>query len=134
MGGLGALLSYLGGVGMLHRTDAYPIRHELSHYAALNTHGGNCKQQKRKRLISHYIACKTDVSHISGKIHVRQKTQNATEQPEDGADACVCAYLNPHITCHLSTLHTLTRHAIPRHYHTPPLCTAAPPHIYTTAD
>lgn len=27
----------------------------------------NCKQQKRKRLKSHYIACNTDVSHINGK-------------------------------------------------------------------
>ena len=26
----------------------------------------NCKQQKRKRLKSHYIACNTDVSHING--------------------------------------------------------------------
>lgn len=40
MGGLGALLPYLGGGGMLHRADAYPIRHGSSRYAALNTHGG----------------------------------------------------------------------------------------------
>lgn len=29
-----------GGVGMLHRADACPIRHELSRYTALNIHGG----------------------------------------------------------------------------------------------
>lgn len=50
-----------------------------------------------------------------------------TEQPEDGADVCVRAYLNPHITCHLSTLHLSTLlHVTPyaatpntSHIHTP---------------
>lgn len=100
----------------------------------------NCKQRKRKRLISHYIAYKTDVSHISGKIHVRQKTQNATEQPEDGTDVCVRAYLNPHITCHLSPLShvppyrttIIRRHSAPLHY-TPYITPRYKPYTYTTA-
>lgn len=127
-GGLGALLPYLGGGWYTTPRGCISYKARIKPLCGIkHTRRCNCKQQKRKRLISHYIACKTDVSHISGKIHVRQKTQNATEQPEDGADVCVRAYLNPHITCRLSTLLHVTpyhatiirRHSAPLHRHTP---------------
>lgn len=68
MGGLGALLVYLGGgwvcgnVLNVYQISQIKLIHKIKH-----TRRCNCKQQKRKRLKSHYIACNTDVSHISGK-------------------------------------------------------------------
>ena len=68
MGGLGALLAYLGGGGYVAtcrmHTQISRIKsiHDIKH-----TLRCNCKQRKRKRLKSHYIACNTDISHINGK-------------------------------------------------------------------
>lgn len=124
MGGLGALPAYLGGGG------GYDAPRGCIPYKARNkpTHGikrawrCNCKQRKRKRLISHYITCKTDVSHVNGKINVIQTPNNATQQPEDSADAHTSRIPQP--------TYNLLFHTTP-HRHTPEHTTHAAP--YTTA-
>ena len=112
MGGLGALLAYLGGGGyvatcwMYTQISQIKLIHNIKH-----TRRCNCKQQKRKRLKLHYIACNTDVSHINGNYtsYRNHKTPHNNQKTE--RTHAHRAYLNPHITCH-ATPH---RHATPHH-------------------
>ena len=101
---------YVATCWMYTQISQIKLIHNIKH-----TRRCNCKQQKRKRLKSHYIACNTDVSHIIRKMHVRQKPQNTAQQPEDDADACTSCV--PQSTYNLPSLYT-TLH---RCTYTPPL-------------
>ena len=77
----------------------------------------NCKQQKRKRLKLHYIACNTDVSHINGNYtsYGTTKRHTTTRRRADACTSCVPQFtynLPRHTTPpRVRTLHT------PRHIH-----------------
>ena len=74
----------------------------------------NCKQQKRKRLKLHYIACNTDVSHINGNYtsYRNHKTPHNNQKTE--RTYAHRAYLNPHITCHATPHRHASAHSTRR--------------------
>ena len=112
MGGLGALLAYLGGGGYVATCWMYTQISQIKPiYDIIQVRRCNCKQQERKRLKSHYIACNTDVSHISRS----QAPHNSQEMTQTHAHR---AYLNPHITCRHYTPHYTAAHTR-RHYTAP---------------
>lgn len=84
MGGLGALLAYLGGVGMWRRAGCTPKQSKLSRYTTLYRCGGviasNRKENALNRIILRVI--RTYRTQTENTRHT-----DAVQQPEDGADA-----------------------------------------------
>ncbi len=95
--GLGCCWRTWGGVGMMHRADAYPTRHGISRHTTLNVHGGviasNRKENALNRLNLH---AKWSYRTRTKKMHVSQKTVRTHAHR---------AYLNAHITCRHYTPH-----------------------------
>lgn len=115
MGGLGALLAYLGGGGYVATCWMYTQISQIKPiYDIIQVRRCNCKQQKRKRLKSHYIACNTDVSHINGNYtsYRNHKTPHNNQKTE--RTYAHRAYLNSHITCHATPHRHASAHSTRR--------------------